>query len=140
MYPTYTAEEIACIELIFGLTGGELSDKPLRWCDSEGERGWTRYWYEGPPDYFLPRPRGDYMTMVRDCMFGEPPRIIYAKGREWRRVQVFRNSGEAECWSRGEVLSPDEAQCPLCDARPGEEHSYCYIGDGWCEVVYWARV
>ena len=30
------------------------------------------------------------------------------------------------------------AECPLCEARVGEDHGYIYLGEGWLEAVYYS--
>lgn len=111
------------------------------------------YWYEGVPEYAeesfpelnhhdIYSTTHEYRTIVRDVTFGSPPeRTIDG----WERVATFTSSGETECPERGGyawVPTVDEGSgpCYLCEAKPGEEHGYIYIGDGWAEVVYRRRV
>ncbi len=148
MYPVDDAPERAQVESVFGLTGGELEDKPLRyleaklWHDGEptGEhaRRWARYWYRGAPDYAPELERlGDVITIVWDRLYaGIAPPKIRAQGREWRKVGDFRSSGEAPCLDAGSVA---QETCTICEAEPGDRHGYVYVGDGWYETIYRAR-
>jgi hypothetical protein len=109
------------VEWVFGLTGGELESKPLRyaykWTEMEYRpnerdhfpivtklrRKWARYWYEGASEYMelgRQRYRGSYTTLVWDSgSYGDhlPPRTIVVKGERWRKVASFASSGEAAC-------------------------------------------
>ena len=151
MYPFEDSAERAQVEIVFGLTGGEMEAAPLRflgdttWSDGTPRGGprrwWRRYWYTGAPDYapeIERRWRGDVMTIVSDELFGMLPRKIYARGKVWRKVARFASSGEAECYGSidGEICG---APCVCCGARIGEKHGYVYLGDGWGESVYVAR-
>ena len=151
MYPIEDAGERMTVEVVFGLTGGELESKPLRflarkaWTDGTPRDGhsrwWRRYWYTGAPDYAQAierRWRGDVMTIVSDELFGMLPRKIHARGKVWRKVARFASSGEAECYGHGAPVEGAE-DCPICGASPGEDHGYAYVGGGWGESVYVAR-
>ena len=154
MYPKQDPKEQAQIEEVFGLTGGELEDRPLRFLgerrwESTGEgtgvwsRRWARYWYKGSPDYAQEierRWRGAVITIVAGEIFGKLPNKIFAQGKRWRKVARFSTSGEVACPLQGTYSEDDQddGPCPLCDAIGGA-HGYIYIGDGWSETVYGAR-
>jgi hypothetical protein len=91
--------------------------------------------------------------------------IVDAKGQRWILIRDYAHGAETECpvpenhhgakVTREEcVLVPDpyrhhksyefarplapnavRAECPMCEARLGEEHGYIYIGEGY-EAVY----
>jgi hypothetical protein len=140
---------------VFGLTGGELEDKPLtfkapdHWGESQ-DRTW-RYHYDGLPEYASSDypDRFDngvyYMTLVEiGCSYGSgaPEWIDFGKER-WFQVAQFANSGETECPEGpsgaaekvGEGHTEGMERCPLCEADAGEDHGYIYVGVG-CETVY----
>jgi hypothetical protein len=181
---TKTAEEIEAaieqerIEWVFGLTGGEMADRPwtayhvgkdeTREQDDERARkyGWAptvydrvyphRYWYEGAPEYL--GKQYDHVTARTTLTWGSgyleapTPWLVDADG-VWVFVESFNNSGECECPNRYwdpvarespadmtvRIVTPQEANaetdCPLCEAKIGEEHGYIYIGEGY-EAVY----
>jgi len=134
------------VEQVFGLTGGELADRP--WepfaADSDGEsftRASFRYWYDGAPAWSedgrhqAPACR----TVVSDCLFGEEPEVLQEKGARWERIASYLSSGEAACPWRQDgdpAQGPDPRPCELCGAGQGEEHGHVYLGEGWCETVY----
>lgn len=123
MYPEKDTIERERVEWVFGLTGGELSDAPLRYVeirvtprnanfpprvccsrpDIDVRRGWAPYWYEGVPDYSEIKEHthnGSFLTIVNDSgSYGtaQLPRVIYAHGRRWRRVASYASSGEHDC-------------------------------------------
>jgi hypothetical protein len=129
MYPKQDEKERATIEWVLGLTGGELEDKPLRflgersWHDGEGTgewtRRWARYWYPFAPSYVEEierRWRGDVMTIVSNDLYGDLPSRIYAKGKRWRKVARYANSGEVECPNgQGEAIGAEG--CTFCDEK-----------------------
>ncbi len=146
MTPEELAVERQQVELVFGLTGGELETDP--WY------GWYRdgkllYWYEQAPEwsvdsaYDLPRgierdDASNVRTVVVDCLFGAPP-----APSGWRIVETYLNSGETECWCHpgpsyprhddgtyGPTVRAADPDCPLCDGD-----GIVYLGDGWCELV-----
>lgn len=163
MYPEMDKIEKEQVEWVFSLTGGELADAPLRFAEVKTEpyrmagglkgsvltvrRWWRRWWYDGVPEYARRDLTGgwddqNYITIVTDCLFGEPPKKIIAKGKVWRRVAVYTSSGEGECPGHGRAVAEDEAKdgrCPLCEDPVGKEHGMIYLGDGWAEVVYRTR-
>lgn len=152
MYPEIDQVEREQVEYVFGLTGGELSDRPLRYYGStetgcgnvlDPKRKWARYWYDGAPDYVGRQfdRFGSVMTMVMDCLFGYPPKRILSQGKVWRRVAAFTNSGECECPEADGMVRYDSTggECRLCGAADQEEHGFIYLGDGWTEVVYVSR-
>ena len=153
MYPIVDTKEKMEVQEVFGLTGGELEDRPLRFLGEkrwqsdgsgtgEWSRRWARYWYTGSPDYapkIERRWRGDVMTIVTCELFGTLPTKIFAKGKRWRKVARFASSGEVECpWKDTDPVGDEDGPCNLCDAIGGA-HGYIYLGDGWSESVYVAR-
>lgn len=173
---------------VFGLTGGELESKPLRYAYkvtreeyrpneaarwltvTRYKRGRARYWYEGVPECMplgrklyrgagAPLP-GSWRTLVWNSgSYGDyrPPQTIVVKGERWRKVASYSSSGETACpvpESHPGKVTREEARleppnpysdrpkarrafCPMCGAHLGEEHGYLYLGEGWCEVVYY---
>jgi hypothetical protein len=129
------------IEEVFGLGGGELSDKPWQ--------GFP-YWYVGIPDYLGRAEYPDqhssgieYRTVVTCLLYGDAPTIIDDGSQRWQRTEHFTSSGETECpWAQaddGPTVTADQAkdgECPLCGESVGSEHRYIYLGDGWSEVIY----
>lgn len=96
------------VEIVFGLGGGELEDKP--W---EYERPWadpmlgttpgrSRYWFSGCPDYVErhEREEWDWPSARTIIDFGYPdaphPWLVDDEGA-WILVQIFYSHGEAEC-------------------------------------------
>jgi len=132
-----------CVEWVFGLTGGELNDKPWRPFterDLSGEPETFLYSYDGPPDYDVrDSSDGDYVTVVSDCLTGEEPENLYENGTRYVRVAIFMSSGETDCIGPADeshVGESVERPCPYCESQEGEEHGCIYLGDGWCETVY----
>jgi hypothetical protein len=137
------------IEYLFGLTGGELSDKPIDYIDADGNPGTFRYSFDDVPDYAQGmdgefQDRGDryveYFTAI-DCLLYSPAKEEIKIGKwVYTLVQTFTSSGETECPAKN--AGPDEddpfagVECYLCERSPGEEHGYIYLGDGWSELVY----
>lgn len=128
------------LEEVFGLTGGELEDKP--WESKNPESGIDRtfhHWYEGVPDYCERDYRdedGEFRTVVT---YGEPSQeLVDEDGTRWFFVTSMTSSGETECpWKNCDVEEGEDPRpCELCDAKEGEEHGYIYIGDGYCEAIY----
>ena len=113
---------------VFGLTGGELADKP--W----SKRAW---WYEGIPDYvgddFPDRYSSDveYRTTLECCLY--EPAIEANAPRGWKFVRYYTTSGETDCGWCGDGTGNEgqRDKCKLC-----EGDGLIYIGDGWAEVVY----
>jgi hypothetical protein len=149
--------ERTCVEYVFGLTGGELEDKPWEpWVpnteesfpylyDQASERWTFTYWYDGLPDWcahdYKDRYDATYRTVVRHCLWGLPPETVLEKGVTWRRKAHFVSSGETECclkepWENDVLELHSKRPCEYCEAQEGEEHGYIYLGDGWCEVIY----
>ena len=139
------------IEAVFGLTGGELSDKPVAYTyeteDGETKHGVFQHTYEGVPEYaqsdFADAPFAyressvDYFTAVTDCLWGLPALRIDVAGKTYVRVADYRSSGEIECYCH-ELETPLDTTCPLCERDPKSTDGpgYIYLGDGYCEVVY----
>lgn len=151
MYPIMDANERAQVEIVFGLTGGELEDRPLRflgdtrWSDGtprgEPRRWWRRWWYTGVPDYAQEIERrlgGEFLTIVSDELLGKLLTRILARGKIWRKVARYGHSGEAACYMEGEINTENKT-CSICGENPGKRHGYVYLGDGWSETVYRAR-
>ena len=162
MYPDYTSQEAKIereqVEWVFGLTGGELADRPMRYAYRESanystgkmepheyRRAWARYSYEGTPEYSEIEPHtrnGSFLTMVWDSgAYGshQPPTIMHAQGKRWRKVASYTSSGETEC-PGVDCEEPIPADgCPLCEGSADEGHGMIYLGEGWCEVVYYSR-
>lgn len=148
------------IKWVFGLTGGELADKPWEFEEfhetlkhdanynfrtaREPRAGAFRYWYDGVPDYAEIRDKYSetYRTVVVDELFGAAPSAIRDGQGIWKKVRSFRSSGETECPGRqdeGDVTKDSASNgeyCDYCEANIGEEHGYIYLGDGWGEVIY----
>ncbi len=109
--------------------------------------------------------RGSWRTLVWDSgSYGDylPPQSFRdASGRRWRKVASYRSAAECECpvpenhpaiVTRREAVLEDKhapfnflsrpmhrrAECPMCEARIGEEHGYIYLGEGWLEAVYYS--
>jgi hypothetical protein len=150
MYPVEDANEKRQIEEVFGLTGGELADAPLRYAyhvepggpgDEPVKRRWARYFYDGRPAYEERRAQesGSFITIVACELFGTMPRVIQARGKRWRKVASYTVSGETECPGKAAEDVVTAVRCSYCEADVGEEHGMIYIGDGWSEVVYRAR-
>lgn len=107
-----------------------------------------RYWYEGVPDYvgrneFPDIHDTEYRTVVTDLLYQSSVLAengCLRDGAEWKRVRVFQSSGETRCpgayHEDGDEPVVDADGCPYCEEKPGEEHGYIYLGDGWAEVVY----
>jgi hypothetical protein len=147
-YPEMDPMEREQVEWVFGLTGGELETKPLRLAERLDKewirRHWARYWYEGVPDYVSRETwatKGEYLTIVSQLLCATAPDHFWARGRLWRLVKQFANSGETECPGRDDgdgvvVLEEDGEECRFCCETHGEQHGYIYLGDGWAESVY----
>ena len=110
------------VEWVFGLTGGELSDEPLKFqarsAYSYGEeygewedRSW-HYHYDGVPEWATEDFDRDirhsagtfgnvqHFTLVEiGCSYGSgaPQTIRFADGSIWHRVAQYAHSGETEC-------------------------------------------
>lgn len=134
------------VEWVFGLTGGELDDKP-----------WNGFAYnfDGVPEWastnFIDRFDRQYHTVIGYFLFSEPPAAIVDDEGIWRLQAEFASSGETRCpiadddgqdedhiYVRREQGSgsPSIERCYLCDEQRGDEHGYIYLGDGWGEAVY----
>lgn len=132
------------VEVVFGLTGGELCEGAWQATERDSETVWTfHHYYEFPPEYAerdFDSTAHSFRTVVRSNMFGEPPEQLAG----WTKVATFGNSGEAECPGqheetnlvRAEQCAEGSDRCFYCEAQVGEAHGYVYIGDGWAEVVY----
>jgi hypothetical protein len=134
------------VELVFGLTGGELEHEPWN--------GFA-YNYEGVPEWaqsdFKDRHDREYRTVVACFLYGGPPeRIVDASG-VWTLQATFLSSGETECPLRDvdeeeqeemyahreqRLNLPRTERCFLCDEKRGVEHGYIYLGDGWCDAIF----
>ena len=128
------------IEVVFGLTGGELNT------DSFGP---FKYNYDGPPEWTKGQ-RGqfhdwhsvDYMTGIHYGLFTPPPDCFEhegtLRGLVYQKVASFASSGEAECLCNDvETADLDGDCCSVCENEyDSSNRGYVYIGDGWSEVVY----
>jgi hypothetical protein len=146
--------ERACVEYVFGLTGGELEEEPLKFKDEdEDDRSW-RYHYEGYPewayeDFGSRRYEHDpsqYLTLIETGVSyssGAPEELHFPDGEVWFKVRDYTHSGETECpmgsCGDDETVGKDStegmARCPLCEADAGEKHGHIYVG-GSVETVY----
>lgn len=151
------------VEYVFGLTGGELDDKPVTFVAGfreqhgkieETDLGLTwLYHYDSVPEWAYEdfdrdvrsSASGDYFTLVDlGCEYGsrENKILIDSDGRIYLHVKTYANSGETECPGQHEDEDKVSAEhtmggnvCVLCEAALGEEHGYIYIGPG-AEHVY----
>mgnify|MGYP001606612710 CR=1 FL=1 len=123
------------IEMVFGLTGGELGNEPWTYT-ADGVDTAFPYWYDGAPDYVERHDVSDlhcreYRTAVVDelCGLSDTP-------NGWERRMRFASSGETECGCKQDESHDGEPDpdCLLC-----EGDGIVYIGDGWAEVVYRKR-
>jgi hypothetical protein len=117
------------VECVFGLTGGELNDRPWRG---------FRYNYDGAPEWLPPawaefRDGAEYKTA---CIEDAPYGVSGEAPRGWERVAVFAHSGEASCNWCGDGTG-DEEQRPKCKLCGGD--GYVYLGSA-CEVVFRRKV
>jgi hypothetical protein len=151
------------VEQVFGLTGGELADEPLKFraknnpaqeYGDEEDQSWL-YHYDGIPEWAgddFPDQYDsgvDYFTLVEiGCSYGSsaPAWLTSTSGQFYLQVKQYASSGECECDGKynpdggsdckvGEGYTAGMAQCPMCGEGVGEEHGYIYVGDG-CESVY----
>lgn len=145
------------VEHVFGLTGGELDDKPVTFVTGFRERygkieetdlGLTwPFHYDGVPEWAFEDFDRDARNSASDerftlvdlgCEYGsrENKILIDSDGRIYLHVVSYANSGETECpGMHDDSTLVTEEQCPLCEADVGEEHGYIYIGPG-AEHVY----
>src|SRR3982751_2784057 len=90
------------VEWVFGLTGGELDDKPVTYTYDGGE-GVFHYTFDGVPDYAssdfddLHSNDCDYFTAVTCQLYGAAPDEITVGGKRYTQVSSFVSSGETEC-------------------------------------------
>jgi hypothetical protein len=106
------------------------------------ERHAFAYTYDGVPDWVGRREfpdlhsfHVDYRTVVADCLFGSPPKVLRdAAGQVWRWVCSWTHSGERECMDHGTAV--ESGGCSWCEGDVGEPHGCVYVGDGWTELVY----
>jgi hypothetical protein len=148
------------VEHVFGLTGGELEDKPLTFIaptkfDGEQPRTW-RYHYDGPPEWAAREDFPDhnerdvwYFTLIEIGVSYEsyaPEWVRFEDGTTYYRMCQYVHSGETECtWNVdddgnegarvGEGCTKGLHECPMCGEKAGEEHGYIYLGDS-TETVY----
>jgi hypothetical protein len=153
------------IEEVFGLTGGELEDKPwfydppLRQLDARRE-GQSNYslWFEGVPDHVSSRelPHDKWGATYRTALVSHTPyeRITDIDGT-WRLVFNDFGMSETECPYRQKekgpgvgTVSPEDrswvadegdlfsGHCGFCEEQRGYEHGYIYLGDSWGHAVY----
>jgi hypothetical protein len=111
------------VEHVFGLTGGELSDRAWHYVaekvsqvdgkpftpanervpmDETSACRLFHYWYDGAPEYVASEYRNEtreIRTVVCCALFGMPPAIMWdaATGDRWARIADFRSSGETGC-------------------------------------------
>lgn len=152
IYVNVELDERSQIEYVFGLLGGELSDKPLVFWAKELGRDcvkYVKYWYEGAPEWSeedLPAgARGGILrTLLHDLIL---PSILEEGGIIWTRIVSYTGSGERECPYYGAVVGEEawrdevdsveiENMCSLCGRDRGEDHGYIYLGEGWTESIY----
>ena len=137
------------VEWVFGLTGGELYDRPWEpYASKDGGDYFKlesfRYWYDDKPDYVSDLSRDDeYRTVVYCCLFGSTPDKLYDRGFRFEKVASYVSSGECPCpcadseeATEERASWADDHKCPLCECTKDEDSPHIYIGDGWCEVVY----
>lgn len=135
------------VERVFGLTGGELNDRPWEpFAPKEGnyfdgdhyERESFRYWYDGAPSYASGFDDSEHTTVVQCIMFGSPPEVLYERGYRYEKVATYTTSGEDECPCAQDREEGHDVPgpCPLCETSADDDSHYIYIGDGWAEVVY----
>lgn len=132
------------VEQVFGLTGGELSDKPQRYSAPGKTMGEFEYLYDGQPEHAEGRhefQESDCFTVVGCYFYGAPETEILLRDKHGRFAGVFvlkaiySSSGECACPCDG-CDDYDDEICPFCGREPGDEHECAYLGDGWLEVVY----
>ena len=158
--------ERECVEWVFGLTGGELMDRP--WVvvtlrknpedadvsDEEmGEPYTNPYWYSGVPKWVareIPHQDVyDFRTIVRCVSHGGAYARLWDPftNEAWELVETFTSSGETQCPLHDVEDAPETAyengRCVYCEAeritKRGEDvtkHGHIYLGDGWAELVY----
>lgn len=145
------------VEYVFGLTGGELDDKPLNFTaptkfNGDQPRTW-RYSYDGVPEWAAREdfpdhndPGVTYFTLIEIGVSYEsyaPEWVRFDDGTTYFRMRQYVHSGECECPMGscgdnervGEDSTAGMAECPLCGEKRGEEHGYIYVGDS-TETVY----
>lgn len=158
---TEQAIELASVEQVFGLTGGELESEPWIAAHAYRDDGSEitsypvkfAYWYTGVPEWagedFWPRGERSYhehdFATVIDLspVYGTTPLVLIdADGSIWVRTVTYAHSGETDCpYSDGSEteVEPDHCvgreNCPFCEVEIGETHSVVYIGD-CAERVY----
>jgi hypothetical protein len=146
-----TAIERQQVEYIYGLTGGELNDSPLRYWSEDDSEGFCRYHYDGVPEWATEDFKDancrnvDYFTTINiDNPYGWFAQSMrMADGRVYHLVKTYASGGEAECPCSssgcdekvGEGCTKGYVECPLCEATEGEDHGMIYLGTG-SEAVY----
>ena len=143
-----TAILLEQIKTVFGLWGGELEDRPLRYFARDGRRGshrgWFRFWYPYVPDYAEVDFRrwggstsGDFFTAIWDSgSYGDyaPPRkVLLVGGKVARLVKTYRSGCESACLCQ-EGKEPPVSDCKICEGSGN-----VYLGEGWLEAVYRTR-
>lgn len=139
------------LELVTGLTGGELMDQPWFYLKDNGQAPhvvedkmvWTEDWflgvfidwYEGAPEYDEERNRSlkTYRTAVLSSCYTLPAAEIIDSEGVWKMVAHDVGSGEAGCYCQDttETDSPEKQNpCVLC-----EGDGFVYVGQV-IEVVY----
>ena len=154
IWPVYTNEaqkELEQVEMVFGLTGGELAD---------GSWGGHGYWYEGAPDWALDDFKKYYENTFRTTVtFGggylpyPSKEIVDPDGTVWTLVKTYTNSGETSCpvcgdgtdtfeeeftEQYGHAPGPED-ECGLCENKVKDMPGYISIGEGY-EAVYLQQV
>jgi hypothetical protein len=107
------------------------------------------YWYQGTPDYSFDEPWNSVpdqtcRTVCEQELYGMAPETVTDDEGTWKVVARYTTSGERECpgqqcdprGNESDGINREATDCPYCEAAPGEEHGYIYIGDGWAEIVY----
>jgi hypothetical protein len=139
------------VEQIYGLTGGELDDKPLLYLDENEGSHSVAYHYDGVPEWagddFADRYECgvDYFTVIDvDNPYGWfQQEMRLSDGRRYFLVKTYTSGGEASCplgaCGNDEKVGEDSTEgmtaCPLCEADEGEDHGVIYLGTG-SEAVY----
>lgn len=136
------------VEIVFGLSGGELDSKPWTWTDAVGNVQSLPWHYDGVPDYTVgdeftheDQMSGRFSTIVciGDPYSGPDPRIPPG----YRHVAFYSSSGEGDCpchdmVANGEdpaTIYSDNGRCPLCEYENDGESHCVYLGEGWGERV-----
>lgn len=133
------------VECVFGLTGGELEDKPWVCTSDNGEISQKfAFWYEGSPDYCKRDWSTETRTIIFEGLYSSAPITLVDGTGTWTKFASFTSSGECECPHRNAddsedtdaEIAEDDSTCELCGETDGDGHGFIYLGDGYSEVVY----